>query len=267
VIITGAQFLSDAWTGRSRLAALPDSVRPKTASEAYECQAELVDRLGVHYGGEIIGYKIACTNPVAQAQLNVPGPFYGRLISSFCSESPARLDASRFFMRVVEAEFAFRLARDLPPTAAEGGKRHAARSREELADAIEGVIPGIEIVDSRFHDWTTIGVLSLIADNACNAAWVRGPLLQDWRGIDLAAQEVRVMVNGELQREGSGSAVLGHPLKAFEWLVNTLSEQGVGLKEGQYITTGVTTEVYMAEPGDHITADFGAVGSAEVEFE
>jgi len=259
VIITGAQLLSDAWTGRSRLAALPDSARPKTAGEAYECQVELVDRLGVHYGGEIVGYKIACTNPIAQAQLNVPGPFYGRLISSFCSESPSRLDASRFFMRVVEAEFGFRLAHDLPPA--------AARSPEELADAIEGVIPGIEIVDSRFHDWTTIGVLSLIADNACNAAWVRGPLLREWRGIDLAAQTVTVTVNGELRRTGSGSAVLGHPLKAFEWLVNTLSAQGVGLKKGQYVTTGITTEVYMAEPGDRITADFGAVGSAEVEFE
>jgi hypothetical protein len=29
----------------------------------------------------------------------------------------------------------------------------------------------------------------------------------------------------------------------------------------------VTTEVYMAERGDRILADFGPVGTAEVEFE
>ena len=68
-------------------------------------------------------------------------------------------------------------------------------------------------------------------------------------------------VNGKVLREGNGSNVLGHPLNALEWLVNHLSERGLGLKAGQYVTTGVTTEVYMAQRGDRITADFGAVGS------
>ena len=161
-------------------------------------------------------------------------------------------------MRVVEAEFAFEMARDLPPTA-------APRSRQEIAAAVKGVLPGIEIVDSRFDEWTTIGAPSLIADNACNAAWVKGSLITDWQSIDLAAQAVRVTVNGKLLREGTGSNVLGHPLNALEWLVNNLSARGLGLKAGQYVTTGVTTEVYMAERGDRITADFGPVGSVDVD--
>jgi len=257
---SGARLLAEARFQHRRLHELPAAARPKTVEEAYACQDALVSLLTQHYGGEIIGYKIACTNKIAQELLHMDGPFHGKLLSGFCFDSPARITADRFFMRVIEAEFAFRIARDIAPGA-------RVPSREEVADAVEGVLPGIEIVDSRFHDWTTIGVLSLIADNACNAAWVRGPLLREWRGIDLAAQTVTVTVNGELRRTGSGSAVLGHPLKAFEWLVNTLSAQGVGLKKGQYVTTGITTEVYMAEPGDRITADFGAVGSAEVEFE
>jgi 2-keto-4-pentenoate hydratase len=140
-------------------------------------------------------------------------------------------------------------------------------SREHLIPAIEGVLPAIEIVDSRFESWTTIGAPSLIADNACNAAWVRGAVRKDWQNLDLAAQPVRVIVNGQLVREGSGSAVLGHPLNALEWLANSLASRGIALKAGQYITTGVTTEVYMAEPGDRITGDFGPVGSAEVAFD
>ena len=131
---------------------------------------------------------------------------------------------------------------------------------------MKGVIPGIEIVDSRFDDWLTIGAPSLIADNACNAAWVKGHPVTDWQSIDLAAQIVCVTVNGELLREGSGSNVLGHPLNALEWLVNSLSARGLGLKAGQYVTTGVTTEVYMAERGDRITADFGPVGSVDLTF-
>jgi 2-keto-4-pentenoate hydratase len=238
---------------------LPDAVRPRSAGEAYDCQDGVVEQLLDHYGGRMIGYKIACTNVIAQRQLSVDAPFFGRLLSAFCFDSPARVDSGQFFMRVVEAEFGFRMARDLPPVS-------APRSRDEVADAVEGVIPAIEIVDSRFDDWTTIGAPSLIADNACNAAWVPGPVLTDWRGIDLAAQPVKVWVNGGLERQGSGSAVLGHPLNALHWLVNTLGSRGLGLQSGQYVTTGVTTEVYMAELGDRIRADFGAVGTAELEF-
>jgi 2-keto-4-pentenoate hydratase len=258
-IQTAAEMLAAARIQHQRLAELPEAVRPKTAAEAYSVQDGLIDLLLAHYGGTVIGYKVACTNVTAQRQLNVDAPFSGRLLSSFFFEAPAKVDASQFFMRVVEAEFAFEMARDLPPSG-------APRSREQIAEAIKGVIPGIEIVDSRFDDWTTIGAPSLIADNACNAAWVKGRLVADWESLDLAAQPVRVTVNGKLLREGCGQNVLGHPLNALKWLVNNLGARGLGLKAGQYVTTGVTTEVYMAERGDRITADFGPVGSVDLSF-
>jgi 2-keto-4-pentenoate hydratase len=139
-------------------------------------------------------------------------------------------------------------------------------TREEIADAIAGVLPGIELVDSRFLEWTAVGAPCLTADNACNAAWVRGRTIEDWRGFDLAGQATSVEVNGEVVRRGRGSAVLGHPLNAIEWLVKRLAERGLNLKAGQYVTTGVTTEVYNAARGDRIRADFGPVGFVEVEF-
>ena len=254
-----SELLAQARITHKRLRELPAPVRPKTPAEAYVVQDGLIDQLLAHYGGSVIGYKVACTNVTAQRQLNVDAPFCGRLLSAFFFDSPARVDASKFFMRVVEAEFAFEMARDLPPAP-------TPRSRDEIAAAVTGVIPGIEIVDSRFDEWTTIGAPSLIADNACNAAWIKGALVSDWQDLDLAAQTVRVTVNGKVLREGRGSNVLGHPLNALEWLVNSLSARGLGLKAGQYVTTGVTTEVYMAERGDRITADFGPVGSVDLEF-
>jgi 2-keto-4-pentenoate hydratase len=257
VIPSVAQLLSQSRIRHSRLAELPAGVRPQSPDEAYQCQQSVVAHLLDHYGGRTVGYKVACTNLTAQRQLHVDQPFSGRLLSAFCSDSPAVLDASQFFMRVIEAEFGFQMACDLPP---------GAWSRDEIAAAVEGVLPGIEVVDSRFESWTTIGAPSLIADNACNAAYVRGSLIRDWRSLDLAAQAVRVTVNGELVREGRGSAVLGHPLAALEWLVSHLSGRGLGLEAGQYVTTGVTTEVYFAEPGDRVLADFGDVGRVELTF-
>jgi 2-keto-4-pentenoate hydratase len=252
-----AQLLSDALIRRSRLTELPEASRPKTAEEAYAVRELVVERWLAHYGGKVSGYKIACTNRSAQRYLNLDGPFYGNLFSALSFDSPARLRSGDFFMRVMEAEFAFRMARDLSP---------GPHTRDEIVDAIEGVLPGIEIVDSRYTSWTTMGALALIADSACHGAWVKGALVTDWRSIDLASQAVQLLVNGNIASTGSGAVVLGHPLNALEWLVNKLASQGIGLKAGEYITTGVTTDTYMANEGDSVRADFGPVGSVELTF-
>ena len=258
-IQAGAGLLAEARFNLRRIAELPVGARPASPEEAYACQDVLADRLIERYGGRVIGYKIACTNKIAQELLRT-GPFHGKLFSSFFSESPARIKADGFFMRVIEAEFAFRMARELAP-------RTEPFSREELEGAVEGVLPGIEIVDSRFDDWTTVGSESLIADNACHGAWVKGAMVTNWRDSDLAAQTVQVAVNGKVVETGSGAAVMGHPLNALHWLANSLRERGEVLKAGHYVTTGVTTDIYMAQPGDQIRADFGQIGTVELTFE
>jgi 2-keto-4-pentenoate hydratase len=249
-----SQVLLDAYVQRVRLTELPPGVRPATPQEANQCQARFVEQLG-----PTIGYKIACTNAIAQRFLSMPEPFYGRLLAASTFDSPARLAAGDFFMRVIESEFAFQFARDLPPSA-------QPLDREQIAAALAGVLPGIEIVDSRFNSWTTVGAPSLIADNACHGAWVKGVLVTDWRHLDLAAQAVELSVNGSVVQRGSGSAVLGHPLHALEWLVHRLHAQGIGFKAGDYVTTGVTTDIYDAQAGDHLVADFGPVGAVELHF-
>jgi 2-keto-4-pentenoate hydratase len=249
-----SQPLLNAYVQRVRLVELPADVRPTTPQEAYRWQAQFVEKLG-----RTIGYKIACTNAIAQRFLNMPEPFYGRLLAASTFDSPARLAAGGFFMRVIESEFAFQFARDLPPSA-------RPLDRGQIADALAGVLPGIEIVDSRFTSWTTVGAPSLIADNACHGAWVKGALMTAWGDLDLAAQAVELSVNGNVVQRGSGSAVLGHPLNALEWLVERLHAQGIGLQAGDYVTTGVTTDIYDAQAGDHLIADFGPVGAVELKF-
>ena len=137
---------------------------------------------------------------------------------------------------------------------------------DEVAAAVAGVMPAIEIVDSRFDAWESVGASSLISDNACNGGWVCGKLVRDWRNLDLAAQTVQVWVNGALARQGSGAAVLGHPLNALTWLVNKVNSRGETVRAGQYMTTGVVSEVYMAAPGDEIEATFGPLGAVRVGF-
>jgi 2-keto-4-pentenoate hydratase len=258
--MVAAQLLLDARIKRQRLVDLPEDLRPADQRQAYHCQERVIDRVIGHYGGETVGYKIACTNALAQELLKSPEPFYGRLLSSFFATSPACFRADDFFMRVIEAEFGFQFAHDLPPAA-------PPLSREQIADVLSGVLPSIEIVDSRYVTWTNVGVPSLIADNAVHGAWVRGQLIRNWTSLDLAAQAVNLYVNDKLVESGKGSAVMGHPLNALQWLVHRLHSQGTTIKAGEYVTTGVTTNIYMAQKGERVVADFGAVGKVEVSFD
>ena len=91
---------------------LPDELRPSDLAEAYAVQSLVVAGLGL---GGMIGYKCACTSPIAQAALQIDRPVYGRLLSDSTSADGATLDPERFVHRVVEAEFGLRVAEDVDP--------------------------------------------------------------------------------------------------------------------------------------------------------
>jgi len=259
LISRAAEFIADLRFSLRQEPRIPESFTPDNAHSGYAVQEGVVDRLLKRYGGHAVGYKVACTNKRAQELVGTDTPFYGRLLSPFVYRSPARVNARDFSMRLVEGEFSFQLARDLP-------RKGAPYDRESIADAVATILPSIELVDTRYTDWTKMRLPSLIADNGCNSGWVGGKATEAWRHMDLASHEVRLRVNGSEKRGGSGAEVLGHPLNALVWLANTLCDQGKRLKAGDLVSTGVCTDIYLAEPGDHIVADFGVLGTAEVSF-
>jgi 2-keto-4-pentenoate hydratase len=237
---------------------LPPTLRPETLADAYAIQHRVVAALVGRAGDRTIGYKVACTNELAQAALQIDRPVFGRLMSQTTSPSGTALAADQFTHRVVEAEFGFRVGTDVEPT--DGGHTHAT-----ITEHIEALIPAIEIVDHRFESWA-VGALRVAADNAIHGWWVHGDPITDWRGHDLAASAVSVARNGELVTTGSGAAVLGHPLTVMAWLADELPRFGLRLQRGDVVTTGVATDVFEAGPGDSCAADFGPFGSVTVAF-
>jgi 2-keto-4-pentenoate hydratase len=162
-------------------------------------------------------------------------------------------------LRVAEAEFAFRMARDLPP-------RDAPYTVAEVLDAVATLHPAIEIPDTRFDDVAHAGAPQLIADNACAHQFVLGPAATaDWRGLDLAAHRAIGTVAGR-SREGVGSNVLGDPRVALAWLANELSRHGETLHAGQVVTTGTCLVPMEVAAGEAVMADFGVLGRVALRF-
>jgi 2-keto-4-pentenoate hydratase len=238
---------------------LPSELRPESLSDAYAIQQRVVDGLVAQSGGRCIGFKVACTNKIAQIALQIDRPVFGRLMSHTTSPSGTTLPADQFTHRVVEAEFAFRIGDDVE--AVGGG-----HSPATIAEYIDALIPAIEIVDYRFESWT-VGALRVAADNAIHGWWIRGEPVTDWRDHDLAASAVSVSRQHELVTTGSGAAVLGHPLNVMAWLADELPRFGLRLRRGDVVTTGVATDVFEADAGDSCVADFGPFGTVTVAFE
>jgi len=258
-VLDAATALLEVRENRRVVPDLPPSLRPETLTDAYAIQHRVVAALVAQAGGRCIGFKVACTNPIAQAALQIDRPVFGRLMSHTTSPSGTTLATDQFIHRVIEAEFAFRVGVDVE--ALDGG--HTA---DTIADHIDALIPGIEIVDYRFESWA-VGALPIAADNAIHGWWLRGEPVADWRGHDLAASAVSVTRNGVVVTTGSGAVVLGHPLNVMAWLADELPRFGLRLCRGDVVTTGVATDVFEAGAGDRCVADFGPFGRVAVAFD
>ena len=241
------------WQEQTRIDALPEELRPTDRAEGYRVQAFVEN----HTKQPLFGWKIAATSIAGQAHINVDGPLAGRLLAERVIPDGGDCPLGNNLMKVAEMEFAFRMARDLPP-------RAAPYTQDEVMACVATLHPAIEIPDSRFHDFTRVGLAQLVADNACAHRFVLGPEAKDWRGLDLAAHKVRGLRNGQIAEEGQGSNVLGGPVIALTWLANELSRHGMTLGRGQVVTTGTCVKPLTIAAGERVEGDFGTLGRVAV---
>ena len=154
-----AAILWENWQRTTHIEELPASCRPATRRDGYDIQAE-VARLS---GYNVVGWKIAATSQAGQKHINVDGPLAGRLLSGRQLPEGSRVPLENNVMNVAEAEFAFRMARALPP-------RPEPYSVDEVLTAVASLHPAIEVPDSRYAEFVRVGGPQLIADTAC-ACW------------------------------------------------------------------------------------------------
>jgi 2-keto-4-pentenoate hydratase len=250
------------WTCRQSgtvIDALPAAIRPQDSAAAHAIQAALpqvAER-------PVVGWKVAATSAAGQAHIQVDGPLLGRILDGFVYSVGSTWPLAGNHMRVVEPEFAFRMASALPP-------RSSPYSEGEVLDAVESLHPAFELPDSRFADFARAGKAQLVADNACCGLFAFGPAAPlMWRSFDLAAHRVQAKVLGadrrvRFEREGEGRALLGGPITALTWLANELSALGIGLQAGDWASCGTCMVPLAIEPGDRVVADYGVFGTIEI---
>jgi len=255
-----ADILYNSRINLKRIKELPKDCAPKSTQEAYAIQDELTKRyLSAKEKTLIIGKKIGCTNNAAKIQLNIRESFFGNIFSNNISKSNTIINSNKYFSPFVEPEFSFVMKNELDVS-------KAPYSFDIVYESILAVLPSIELVDSRYEDWTRVGVNNLIADNAVHAHWVYGVETKDLNSFDFNNHSVDLFINGKFIEKGNSSAVMGNAINSLTWLINNLAIVGKVLPKNYYITTGTCTKAIPISKGDKVTANFGKLGVVSFDF-
>ena len=223
--------------------------------DAYAIQDEILRRK-LAGGARLIGLKAGLTSHAKMKQMGVDTPVFGFLVDSFSLPDGAEVKVKELIHPKVEPEIAFVLKRALKGPGCHIGA---------VLAATEFVLPGIEVIDSRYRDFK-FDLKSVVADNTSAARFVVGGRAMRPEDVDMRTLGVVMEKNGEIVSIGAGAAVLGHPAAAVAALANHLGKRGREIPAGAVILSGGVTEAVSVEPGDHVSLRIQHLGSVSLRF-
>lgn len=173
--------------------------------------------------------------------------------------SPADARAVHFNLRLIEAEVALRLARDV--TKAEA----AALQPEAAAGLVDAMTVSIEVVDSRWQHMREAPALLKLADLQSHGALALGEWVP-FRAREWAQQECTVTIGQAPARSFRGTQLLGDPTWLLPTWLRHVTRHGATAPRGTVVTTGTWCGMLEAQAGDLVRVVFDGIGSAQVQL-
>lgn len=220
----------------------------------YEVQ-DLNLRARLDRGERLVGVKLGLTSVAKQQRMGVHFPFVAWLTDAMVLDAGDPVPQSRLIHPRVEPEIVFVMGDRL-----EGPDI----TREQAMAAVAHVQAGLEVIDSRYQDFR-FKAGDVAADNASSGAYAVGSVALPPGELDLAAEAVRVEVDGEVVDTATGAAVQGHPGEALALAANDLARRGHTIEEGWVVLTGGMTDAVFAPPGVSVVAHFDHLGSVRID--
>ena len=250
-----AQLLDDCAQQARDTVKVTDAHPEMDWDDAYAIQDHLRS-LHQQRGTRLVGYKAGLTSHAKMRQMGVDTPVFGYLVDSFGLPDGGICKMAELIHPKVEPEIAFVTKAELKGPGCHIGA---------VLAATDFVIPGIEVIDSRYRDFT-FDLKSVIADNTSAARFVVGGQPMAVQGLDLRTVGVVLEKNGEPTAFGAGAAVLGHPAAAVAALANHLAARGASIPAGSLILSGGITEAVAVKAGDCVSLRVQGMGSTGLRF-
>lgn len=247
--------LYEAERDRQARPPLSDEHAGLDVADAYAIQEAYAD-LRLADGARLVGRKIGATSKAIQELFDIDTPDFGQIFDDMVVADGGTLRIDELIEPRVEPEVAFVLAR---PLAGPGV------TADDVLAATREVVPCLEIIDSRIADWR-IRFVDTVADNGSSARCVFGSTPRPVDGLDLAAERVTLVRDGEKIATATGEAVLGHPAASVAWLANALGELDRGMGAGEYVLSGSMTSASRVSAGEEYEAVFETLGRVSCRF-
>ncbi|MEU6487801.1 fumarylacetoacetate hydrolase family protein [Streptomyces sp. NPDC046887] len=220
---------------------------------AYTVQYEaLQQRLA--RGERLIGVKLGLTSRAKQIRMGIDSPSLAWLTDAMVLPAGEPLPRERLIHPRAEPEIVFVMGERLAGPGVTAATALA---------AVERVHAGVEIIDSRFQDFS-FTLADAVADNSSSALFVLGPVGRSPEALDLAHEAVLLEVDGEPVDSATGAAVQGHPAEALALAANALGARGLALEPGQIVLTGGMTDAVPVRPGAAVRASFSTLGALSI---
>lgn len=216
--------------------------------------AEAVQAIGIELreaqGEQIVGIKAGFTSRAKMIQMGVKAQIVGRLTNAMHIDDGGMIARDAYIHPRVEPEIAFRICKPLT----------GHQTMVECLAAIDAVAPALELIDSRYHDFT-FSLVDVVADNTSAAGFVIGP----WSSPNAAFDNLGLVLsrNGRTVEIGSSAAILGHPMRGFMAAMRHAHRQGIVLNAGAVVLAGAATAAISVASGDHVEVET-RIGRAEL---
>jgi len=251
-----AELLWQAELDRTPIEPITDARPDLTLVDAYAIQAHNVRRR-IASGRQVRGRRLGRTS--RRPRQHVPGteePDFGVLLDDMFVDEGVEIPIERLLQPRVTATLAFVLGSDFSGTGL---------TVADALTAIAGVLPAIEVADSRIADWR-VRPPDSVADNASAGRVVLGTRLTPVTAVDLRLVGLLLHRNGSPIESAAGAAALGSPIRCVTRVAGELAASGRRLGRGDVVLAGPLHRLVPARPGDCFHAEFAHLGSVTAQF-
>lgn len=248
-----AAYLQSAADEQREVVGIGAQIGELSLAEAYAVQDALV-AARVAAGDSVAGAKLGLTSKAKQQQMGVDEPAYGWVLGSSVLPPSGEVRLAELIHPRAEPEIVFVIGSELSG---------ADVTADDVLDATERVVGGIEVIDSRYEAFK-FTLPDVIADNTSAARVAIGTAGVAPRDVDLRAIECTFAIDGEVVGTATGEALLGDPAECVAMLVRHLARSDRGLEAGWVVLAGAPLEARPLAPGTVATASYSVLGDVTV---
>jgi 2-oxo-3-hexenedioate decarboxylase len=245
-----ASVLLEAEESRTDRGPITDEWPELDLETAYAVQDETLRRR-LDRGERLIGVKLGLTSRAKQRRMNIASPLTAWLTDAMVLPAGDPVPQDRLIHPRAEPEIVFVMRDRLTGPGVTAATALA---------AVAAVWAGIEIIDSRYRDFT-FTLPDVVADNASSGFFVTGPVARSPAELDLTLEACLVEADGQIVDSATGAAVQGHPAEALALAANDLGQRGLAIEPGWIVLTGGMTDAVFVTPGSALAAHFTHLGS------